>query len=69
MLMNSSVLIGQLSQPSIGSFQAFTDIGSPGIPGSVSYNEPQQEYLMRGSGENIWFGKDCLLLPLEKNEW
>ena len=57
--MNSSILIGQLSHPSIGSFQAFTDIGSPGMPGSVSYNEPRQEYLMRGSGENIWFGKDA----------
>ncbi|MDX2431904.1 MAG: hypothetical protein QNK35_13290 [Bacteroides sp.] len=58
MMISSSGLRAQLSQPAIGSFQAFTDIGTPGIPGSVSYNEPAQEYLMSGSGENIWFGND-----------
>ena len=58
MLISASSLSAQSGEPSIGSFQAFTDIGIPGIPGSVSYNEPQQEYLMSGSGENIWFGND-----------
>ena len=58
MIITSSSLSAQLSEPSIGSFSALTDIGSPAIPGSVSYNEPEQVYLLQGSGENIWFGND-----------
>ncbi len=44
--------------PSVGFFDACTDIGSPGIPGKAVYGEPAQEYLLSGSGENIWFGRD-----------
>ena len=58
MIITSSSLSAQLNEPSIGSFSALTDIGSPAIPGSVSYNEPEQVYLLQGSGENIWFGND-----------
>jgi hypothetical protein len=49
---------GQLPGPSAGSFQAFSDIGLPGIEGKVNYQMPEQEYILEGSGENIWFGKD-----------
>lgn len=49
---------GQLPGPSAGSFQAFSDIGLPGIEGKVNYQLPDQEYILEGSGENIWFGKD-----------
>jgi TolB protein len=41
-----------------GSFHAFNDIGSPSIPGRASFSEPAQEYMLEGSGENIWFGED-----------
>lgn len=42
----------------IGAFDQFTDIGSPKIAGSASYNEASQTYHMSGSGANIWFGAD-----------
>lgn len=48
----------QFRGPGIGFFDAFTDIGSPGIQGAVIYGEPLQEYTISGSGGNIWFGQD-----------
>ncbi|MFW6328393.1 MAG: biopolymer transporter TolR, partial [Bacteroidota bacterium] len=41
-----------------GVFESHTDIGNPGIPGSVQYNEGDQSYLITGSGENMWFDTD-----------
>ncbi len=66
MTITTSSLTAQLSEPSIGSFSALTDIGSPAIEGSVSYNEPEQEYLLQGSGENIWFGNDSFTFLWKK---
>jgi TolB protein len=48
----------QVRGPVAGFFRGFSDIGSPALPGEVSYSEPAQEYLLKGSGENIWFGRD-----------
>ncbi len=48
----------QFRGPGIGFFDAFTDIGSPAIPGAAIYGEPGQEYSLTGSGANIWFGED-----------
>jgi TolB protein len=48
----------QVPAAKIGSFDRFTDIGSPGITGSASYHEPSQTYKLSGSGSNIWFGRD-----------
>ncbi len=48
----------QVSGSKIGTFDRFSDIGSPAIAGSVSYNEPSQTYHLTGSGSNIWFGQD-----------
>ena len=48
----------QSQGPVTGLFNSCTDIGSPGIAGSASYSEPDQVYMLEGSGENIWFGKD-----------
>lgn len=42
----------------IGIFDCFTNIGSPKLPGSASYQESEQTYLLSGSGYNIWFGTD-----------
>ena len=41
-----------------GMFDNHQDIGPVEIPGSVSYNAEDQEYLIEGSGENMWFGQD-----------
>jgi hypothetical protein len=45
----------QISGTRIGSFDRFSDIGAPEIPGTASYNEPSQTYLISGSGANNWF--------------
>lgn len=42
----------------IGIFYDHTDIGDVKHPGDVSYHHTDQEYLIEGSGENMWFGKD-----------
>jgi Tol biopolymer transport system component len=54
-LMSSPLLF---SQTEIGIFENHQDIGQVGIPGSVSYNSEDQEYLIESSGENMWFGND-----------
>ena len=43
---------------SLGLFENHQDIGEVKIPGSVSYNAEDQEYLIAGAGENIWFEQD-----------
>jgi len=48
----------QVKMIKAGSFDQFSDIGSPKTPGTVSYNETTQTYLLKGSGSNIWFGND-----------
>nr|MBC7614384.1 PD40 domain-containing protein [Pseudopedobacter sp.] len=48
----------QVPNAKIGSFDQFTDIGSPQIKGSASYQEPSQTYHLSGSGKNIWFAQD-----------
>ena len=48
----------QVPGAKIGSFDIFSDVGSPKITGSASYNEPSQTYHIIGSGRNIWFGQD-----------
>jgi Tol biopolymer transport system component len=41
-----------------GIFQSSSDIGNPKNTGSSKYNETDQSYTLRGSGYNIWFGRD-----------
>ncbi len=48
----------QVPGAKVGSFEMLSNIGSPLIPGSASYSEPSQTYLLSGSGSNIWFGED-----------
>ena len=57
-MMTHLSLEGQFSGQRIGIFSAISDIGTPAIPGSASYEEPGQVYELSGSGENIWFGED-----------
>jgi TolB protein len=48
----------QIPGAKIGSFDNFSDIGSPEIAGAASFTEPSQTYRVSGSGSNIWYGKD-----------
>jgi len=57
-LMLHSQADGQFQKPQVGFFKAFTDIGSPAIPGTVQFDETAQSYTLTGSGDNIWFGED-----------
>ena len=47
-----------MAQNEIGIFEGNQDIGAVSLPGSVSYNENEQEYLIESSGENMWFATD-----------
>ena len=44
--------------PPTGQFQAAVDIGSPGVPGSTTYNAGTGAYTVRGSGYDVWFATD-----------
>lgn len=46
------------AQSSIGIFEAQTDVGRVGRPGSASYDPRRQEYLVTGSGRNMWETQD-----------
>jgi hypothetical protein len=43
---------------SLGIFQGHRDVGNVEKHGMVTYNTQSQEYLIEGSGTNIWFGSD-----------
>ena len=42
----------------LGEFEAHNDVGRPQRPGSVQYDPESQQYLIEGSGTNMWFGQD-----------
>jgi Tol biopolymer transport system component len=55
------VLLAQMNWSQVkttGMFENHQDIGQVEIPGSISYNAEDQEYLIESSGENMWFDKD-----------
>ena len=56
LVMTNSNVFSQQSQ--IGIFEGNTDVGEVKHKGSVSYHEMDEEYLLEGSGENMWFGRD-----------
>lgn len=43
---------------SSGIFKGHSDIGNVELPGSATYNSENQEYVIEGSGYNIWFERD-----------
>lgn len=47
-----------LSQGQIGIFDANSDVGGPKNTGSTVYDSDEQAYTIKGSGYNIWFGRD-----------
>ncbi len=55
-IMMINTLSGQTGKT--GYFDNSTDIGNPSIKGSATYNEADQVYDLKGSGYNIWFGRD-----------
>ena len=57
MLFVSSIAFSQ-TQSKIGIFDERTDVGNPAISGKVTYNPTTQEYIMEGSGANMWANTD-----------
>ena len=56
LIMCSLLLSAQEKQTGI--FQFSEDIGKPVIKGSATYDANSQVYNLKGSGYNIWFGRD-----------
>jgi len=48
----------EAAKAQIGIFEASGDVGSPKNPGSTVYHADEQVYTVKGSGYNIWFGRD-----------
>jgi TolB protein len=46
------------SAETVGQFDGQTDVGSPKLSGSGSYDSATQEYTLSGAGTNMWFGGD-----------
>jgi TolB protein len=42
----------------IGAFSGMTNVGGPRIEGTTSYDPVLQQYIMTGSGVNMWFTQD-----------
>ena len=47
------------AQSAIGIFDAHTDVGRAGRLGAASYDPQRQEYLLAGSGQNMWNDRDA----------
>jgi TolB protein len=47
-----------MAQNPVGIFSNHADIGKPKNSGSAIFNTDQQSYNIKGSGYNIWFGRD-----------
>lgn len=47
-----------LSQTPVGIFENHMDVGKPKNQGATIYDNESQEYQLKGSGYNIWFGRD-----------
>ena len=53
-----SLCFSSFSQQKIGIFDGHTDVGSPVKHGSATYNPKTQQYVVSGSGYNVWFNRD-----------
>ena len=47
-----------LAQDQIGIFENNLDVGNPKNAGVTFYHSNEQVYSIKGSGYNIWFGRD-----------
>ncbi len=52
------ILSAQMPGSKIGLFDKFSDIGAPSTNGEVIYDHTKQQYAIKASGKNIWFGTD-----------
>jgi WD40 repeat protein len=57
-LISSGVASAVSQEGSLGLFEGQTDVGSPKLAGSASYDSARQEYTITGAGTNMWFTGD-----------
>jgi Tol biopolymer transport system component len=55
-----------LVQAQAGIFENTVDIGDPKLAGATSFNAQDEVYTIKGSGYNIWFGRDEFQFPHSK---
>ena len=58
LILSMYILYGQPQAHTIGIFDNHLDIGAVKHKGFVSYDPVAQQYLIGGSGKNMWFGED-----------
>lgn len=58
MILAMQISDAQIKWKQFGSFDTFSDIGSPALPGKAKFIESGQTYKLSGSGSNIWFNND-----------
>jgi hypothetical protein len=58
LLFASGILLGFSQENPLGEFEGHTDVGSPKLSGSASYDAATQEYTISGAGTNMWFTSD-----------
>src|SRR5271166_2244609 len=57
-LIATNVLPAVSQENSLGEFAGQTDLGSPKLAGSASYDATNQSYTISGAGINMWFTND-----------
>ena len=55
-----------MTQAQIGVFDTSVDVGNPKLPGSTEFQSETETYTLKGSGYNIWFGRDEFQFPHTK---
>ena len=56
--MSSGIFPAFFQENPLGQFEGHTDVGSPKLSGSASYDAANQEYTISGAGTNMWFSGD-----------
>ncbi len=53
-----TIVLASFAPAKIGQFQKSADVGKPKLAGSSRYDAKKKEYVLKGSGYNIWFERD-----------
>jgi TolB protein len=61
-----SVIVAQTAAVPTGLFENHADVGTVLHPGSVEYDSSKQNYVVTGSGENMWFTTDAFHFAWKK---
>jgi hypothetical protein len=54
----TTIVLASFAPAKIGQFEKSADVGNPKLAGSSRYDAVKKEYVLKGSGYNIWFERD-----------